>query len=101
MALELIFDNESNFIDHNEEELLTIAYGDTKYPHLTRLWDDFYDNPIIYYNFLNDIVHELITIRKQLLAYEGKDDLVSAIDRLLPFFSSAYKQVKTIKCISD
>ena len=42
MALELIFDNESNFIDHNEEELLTIAYGDTKYPHLTRLWDDFY-----------------------------------------------------------
>ena len=101
MAFELLYANESNYIGHGEEELLKIASKSKGYPQLKYLWDQFYSNPRISDRSANEVVHELISIRKKLIINPDNKYLISAIDRLLPSFSEAYKLGETIRCISD
>ena len=87
-------------INRAEEYILQSAYQEPeKYPELTRIWEEFYDGPVIDHDRSNRIVHELIA----LLASSGEPDpaLSHSIQRFLPFFSEAYARSLTIRCKSD
>ncbi|WP_422374428.1 hypothetical protein [Roseibium sp.] len=89
-------------INHTEEYILQSAYQEPeKYPELTKLWEEFYDGPVIDPDSANRIVHELI----ELLAGSADPDpdpaLSDSIQRFLPFFSKAYTRSLDIQCKSD
>lgn len=87
-------------INHSEEYILQSAYREPeKYPELTKLWEEFYDGPVIEHDRANRIVHELI----ELLAGSADPDpaLSHSIQRFLPFFSKAYTRSLNIQCKSD
>lgn len=87
-------------INHSEEYILQSAsQAPEKYPELTKVWEEFYDGPVIDHDRSNRIVHELIA----LLPNSGDPDpaLSHSIQRFLPFFSAAYTRSLTIQCKSD
>ena len=87
-------------INHSEEYILQSAsQSPEKYPELTRVWEEFYDGPVIDHDRSNRIVHELIA----LLPSSGDPNpaLSHSIERFLPFFSAAYTGSLTIQCKSD
>jgi len=50
-------------ISHSEEYILQAAYqAPEKYPELTKIWEEFYDSPVIKHDRSNRIVHELIEL---------------------------------------
>ncbi len=87
-------------INYSEENILQSASQvPKKYPELTKVWEEFYDGPVIDHDRSNRIVHELIAF----LASSGNADpaLSHSIQRFLPFFSQAYTRSLTIQCKSD
>ncbi len=84
-------------IEHYEEDLFLLINENSEYPKLMELWENYYRGPKINPNEANDMVHELILLRSLI------DDkrVIAVIDKLLPFFSKAYKLQKSIKCVSD
>ena len=87
-------------IHHSEEYIfVSAAQSPEKYPELTRVWESFYDDPVIDHQRSNRIVHELIA----LLANSGTSDpaMSNSVQRFLPFFSEAYTRSFSIQCKSD
>ena len=101
MAFDMYFRKERACIDHHEEGLFNVINEDDSYPKLNWIWQEYYDSPLIQPNDANDLVHELLALRSQVTKKEELKYLTSVIDRLLPFFSRAYKKNEQIKCGSD
>ena len=102
MAFDMYFgEAEHEAIGHHEEFLFSLVQEhEDRYPELTKIWEAFYDGPTISAHQSGHIVHELI----ELLASNGgltNKSLASAVVRLLPFFSSAYRGGKDVRCSSD
>ena len=87
-------------INHSEEHILLAAsQAPESYPELTKVWEEFYDSPVIDHDRSNRIVHELIEL---LVNLDDPDPALShTILRFLPFFSNAYTRSLTIRCESD
>ena len=98
MAFDMRFENTTEKIDSHEEVLFSYISKDKDFPCLNKLWEDFYNDPIIGHSQSNCIVHELIALRSR-----TKDDKTTqyVIERLLPFFSKAFVLKQEIRCISD
>ena len=87
-------------INHSEEYILQSAsQAPEKYPELTKVWEEFYDGPVIDHGRSNRIVHELIALLPS--SGEPNPALSHSIQRFLPFFSAAYTRSLTIQCKSD
>ena len=98
MAFDMYCCGERAFIGHHEEGLFRLVDEDDQFPQLSSIWRDFYKSPRILPDAANAIVHELILLRTLIT---DEKPLLHAIDRLLPFFSRAYKTRTTIECASD
>lgn len=96
MAFDMYLKSQRVSIEHYEEGLFTLI-NEEDCPKLIELWNNFYNGPRINPNDANDIVHELIKIRENV---EG-NNVLSVVDKLLPFFSKAYKLQESIRCVSD
>ena len=87
-------------INHSEEYILQLAYKSPgKYQELTKLWDAFYDDPVIDHNQSNRIVHELIELSAS--SDNSNSALIHSVQRFLPFFSRAHTRSISIQCKSD
>jgi len=101
MAFDFYLDKERTFIDHHEEGLFELINDDEKYPRLNWLWENFYNGPEIDPAVANELVHELIALRQNLVGKTDYKYVLHTIDRILPFISKAYTRDKSIKCMSD
>ena len=87
-------------ISHSEELILHLASQEPeKYPELTKVWEGFYDDPVIDHDRSNRIVHELIALIPS--SGDPNPALSHSVQRFLPFFSTAYTRSLTIQCKSD
>jgi len=88
-------------IGRHEEFLFELAQAsETKCPQLLRIWKSFFNDPSISAEQAGALVHELI----DLLAVNGgasNKPLVNVVVRLLPFFSTAYRNQQEVRCQSD
>ncbi|MBV1910608.1 MAG: hypothetical protein KUG78_15000 [Kangiellaceae bacterium] len=101
MAFDMFLGKERACIDHHEEGLFAVINDDDSYPKLNWIWQEYYDSPLIQPNDANELVHELLALRLQVLRKDELKYLTSVIDRLLPFLSNAYRENEQIKCGSD
>ncbi|TQV73842.1 hypothetical protein FLL45_13315 [Aliikangiella marina] len=101
MAFDLYLGKERACIEHHEEGIFSAITDDSRYPKLNRLWEEFYNGPLIQPGTANELVHELINLRTEMSNQVDSKHLVLAIDRLLPFLSKAYKSEEQIRCVSD
>lgn len=92
---------ERTYIEHHEEGLFELINDDDQYPRLNWVWAKFYDGPVIQPNIANELVHELINLRKLIAGERESKHLLVLIDRILPFFGKAYTRGELIKCVSD
>ena len=103
MAFDLWLDNHRVPIEEHEEVIFSRVDIDRKsFPALSLIWHDFYGSPVIESSTANIIVHELISI----LAIESNIPkpnivIINTINKLLPIFSSAYIQGKSIQGAGD
>ena len=100
MAFDMYCGNKREKIDHHEESIFTYANDSDVLPELKKLWESFYDGPIIYPENSNRIVHELILLRS-MLGPTGNKIHMKLIDRLLLLFSHSYSSGEPVKCVSD
>ena len=100
MAFDLYAGDLRLSINHSEEYILQSAsQASEKYPELTKVWEEFYIDPVIDHDRSNRIVHELIAL---LASLDDPDPALSHnIQKFLPFFSAAYTRSLTIQCKSD
>jgi hypothetical protein len=101
MPFDIYLAEESVFIDHHEESLFELVNGDSNFPQLNWIWEKFYDGPVIQPNIANDLVHELILLRKSIIKSKEHLYLSVPIDRIMPLLSKAYKNDQQLKCMSD
>ncbi len=93
----MYLDNVREKIDLHEEIILQTAHDNPSYPALTWLFDEFYNGPIISPEKSNALVHELIELKQNFVSKEFSH----TFERLILFFSKAYKMSAEIKCSSD
>lgn len=88
-------------IHHHEEFLFSLAAEhSSRYPVLLDIWESFYKDPRLHPDQAGNLVHELI----ELLSSNGglsNKPLAITVSRLLPFFSTAYRNGETVLCNSD
>lgn len=80
--------------------MFDLINNDDSYPQ-NLIWEKFYDNPLIQPNIANELVHELIALRQQVIKNNDHKFLAVTIDRIMPSLSKAYKIGQQIKCMSD
>jgi hypothetical protein len=97
MAFDMYLKSERVSIEHYEEDLFLLINEDNEYPKLMELWENYYNGPRINPGEANDMVHELIRLRSLI----DDKSILSVVDKLLPFFSKAYKLQESINCVSD
>ncbi len=97
MAFDMYLANKKIFIDVHEEALFHKINEDERFPKLNWIWEHFYNGPEIIPEISNDIVHELILLKN--ICEEEK--IIFVIEKLLPFFSNAYRLKMVIKTRSD
>ena len=100
----MYIENKRECIDHHEEELLMQVYQDVKdppYPELNRIWESFYDGPLIMPDVSKRVAKELIVLREEISLKKEFKYLLVTIDRLVPFFEESARRRITIKCVSD
>ncbi|MBR9727744.1 hypothetical protein ACFOD0_02645 [Shewanella intestini] len=101
MAFDLYIKDERASIEHYEEGMFDLTARDESFPQLNLIFQRFYDDPRIEPHQSNDLVHELIALRSEVVSENDYKYIVQVIDRLLPFFSKAYKTGQAINCSSD
>jgi len=101
MSFDMYLESERAFIDHHEEGIFQLSINDDSYPQLNWIWDNYYKSPQVSPEIANNLVHELIQLKEKVYPKNDNKHLVNAIDRVLPFFSKAYKNGIVIKCKSD
>ena len=83
-----------------EEYIFSFVAEDVRFPHLNELWQNFYSDPRISPDVANALVHELLLLKDTLEPQTwAKLQLVG--DKLLLFFSAAYRDQQVIECYSD
>lgn len=97
MAFDMYLDGERTFIDVHEEDLFYKINEDEGFPKLNWIWQNFYKSPKITPDVSNTLVHELILLK----SICNEKSIIHVIDKLLPFFSNAYKSNKVIETASD
>jgi hypothetical protein len=98
MAFDMFAGEAHLSINRSEEILFQIAHENPEeFPELTRLWETFYDGPLISNEQSGKLVHELIELGES----AGNEKLKHIIGRLLPFFSRAFRSSLDIQCLSD
>lgn len=101
MAFDMYYGKHQDLIDHHEEDLfMRFVAEDRECPTLQRLWENFYDGPTLSAETCNLLVHELIALKPS-IQKAGRRDLLHTVDRLLPFFSRAYRAGASVNCVSD
>jgi len=100
MAFDMYHDDQRDFIDHHEEGILEYL-DEGKHPQLCVIKKNFYGDPIFTSAQANEVVHELISLRKGIAQDKSLQYLVMVIDRLLPFFSEAYQNGSEARCAGD
>ena len=101
MPFDIYLGEERVFIDHHEELMFDLINDDANYPQLNWIWKKFYDSPVIQPCIANDLVHELITLRQQVIENNDHKYLAVPIDRVMPLLSKAYKSDQQLKSMSD
>lgn len=90
----------SDCIEHHEEYLLEIAArSPDRFPQLCTLYSSFYSDPVLQPDRANGLVHELIDLID--VAKDERKSALTAIVRLLSFFSAAVRNRQDIRCSSD
>lgn len=83
-----------------KEFIFSFVVEDARFPHLNELWQNYYSDPRISPDTANELVHELLLLKAMLEPQTwAKMQLVG--DRLLLFFSAAYRDQQIIQCSSD
>jgi hypothetical protein len=100
MAFDMYHGSEKACIETHEESLFVPVNENQKYPCLDWLLAEFYNSPKISPEQSKIIVHELIALREEMLGTE-LSYVIKTIDRIMPFFSTAYILNAEIKCVSD
>lgn len=98
MAFDMFSKNYDAAIGTHEEEIFYLINEDDNFPQLNRIWENYYKSPKISVEQANELVHELIEAREKFVKQKSVTFL---IDRLLPFFSKAYRNNEIITCVSD
>ena len=98
MAFDMYADQMEEKFEHNEEYLFSYINELEEFPILNWIWEEFYKSPRISPDQANAIVHELIYLST---LHSSDKQLINTVLRLLPFFSSCYKNKLTIKTASD
>ena len=100
MAFDMYMGKTRDCIGHHEEFLLELARRTPdRYPGLSTLFDNLYADPVLQPDAANIITHELIELLPEAVQVHKSAERI--ILRLLPFFSSAYRQGIEIRCSSD
>ncbi|MEM1280564.1 MAG: hypothetical protein AAF827_20825 [Cyanobacteria bacterium P01_D01_bin.6] len=100
MSFDLYCGNRQAAIAPFEEFIFSFIAGDARFPHLNELWQNYYADPQIAPDIANELVHELLLLKATLEPQTwAKIQLVG--DRLLLFFSAAYRDRQVIQCSSD
>jgi hypothetical protein len=84
-------------IHHYEESIFAVVGGMKDYPELNQIWQNYYKDTRISYTTANSLVHELINLK---VVLKTKSE-ISAVDRLIGFFSHCFVQKEDIRCVSD
>tara|TARA_B100001059_G_C17726337_1_gene523662 strand:- start:227 stop:529 length:303 start_codon:yes stop_codon:yes gene_type:complete len=100
MAFDLYSGNLSESIEHHEEGIFGFV-DSAKHPQLHRMKDSFYKDPAFTPNQSNDLVHELIMVHGAIAKDKENKYLAAVINRLLAFFSGAYKTGQQVRSESD
>ena len=100
MSFDLYCGDRQAAISPFEEFIFSFVDGDDRFPYLNELWRQYYSDPTISPDMANALVHELLLLKETLDPTTwAQTQLVG--DRLLSFFSAAYREQQTIRCVSD
>ena len=88
-------------IDHHEEFIFQLMEGDNKYPNANFIWENFYNGPQIDAEKSNQLVHELLQLKSESTKHNQFKEIRFIVDRLVLFFSAAYRNNVSITSISD
>jgi hypothetical protein len=83
-----------------EEFIFSLVIDDARSPCLSELWQQYYSDPTISPDMANALAHELLRL-KAMLDPETWARMKWVGDRLLAFFSAAYREQQVIRCSSD
>ena len=88
-------------VDLHEEFILQLMDEDDKYPTANFLWESFYNGPQLNPDQSNQLVHELLLLKSESTNHHQFKLITTVVDRLVIFFSTAYRNNVSITCISD
>ncbi|MEM6502069.1 MAG: hypothetical protein AAF685_09555 [Cyanobacteria bacterium P01_C01_bin.89] len=97
MGFDLYFDKFHHTVEHHQEWVLDLATDPQRFPKLCWLRSQWYYDPKLEPSECNDLVHELIELQQQTGDRSGKH----ALEKLMLFFSRAYRSDTTVECYSD
>lgn len=97
MAFDMHAGSVHDEIDYAEEVILDLIDGDSDFPLLNWLSENFYNGPRIQPERARSIASELVTLRETL----EDQDLRAVCSRLIQFFSGAAAKNIEIHCVSD
>lgn len=104
MAFEMFSDTQSDkitqSISYGQEAVLRLAESDPNYPTLNWLFDNFYDDPIIYPNIAKSLADELAILSESFIKNNRKNHAKN-LANLFDFFNSAFQTNQVITTISD
>lgn len=101
MALDMYAGDLRDEIDFDEEFLLISACKhEEQFPHLTNLWEAFYDGPRLAPNIALALAEELAALLET-ESFEPNLNAQKTVERLGAFFRGAYSNQQQINCMSD
>jgi outer membrane cobalamin receptor len=100
MSFELYCGDRRTAISPHEDFIFSFVVDDPRFPSLNELWQRYYSDPTLSPEMANALVHELLLLKDTLdAATWARTQWVG--DRLLSFFSAAYRERQVIRCTSD
>ena len=97
MAFDMFAGKLREKIDYDEEEILKLVNGDSDYPLLNWLWEEFYSGPRIHREQATQIARELQSLAQNL----DDSDMRQTCFRLVEFFLKASSLDEEVRCMSD
>ncbi|MBQ4891086.1 hypothetical protein J8L86_14615 [Shewanella sp. MMG014] len=99
MACDFYFDSNYECIEHHEESFFSFVTDGL--PQLQKLKANFYRDPGFTNEECNSMVHELISIRAEIIKTKETAYIAKVLDRLILFFSTAYIGQFSVRTVSD
>lgn len=104
MALEMWFISEhgkvEQTISHGQLDILQLTENTSNFPMLNWLFDNFYNDPVIYPNISNSLANEIQALANDFTSKNRKQYLPSC-QVLNEFFGKAFAENQVIYTISD